>query len=69
MPAAKCINPLKGQENRSKYVLVDVMTPPDLQLLDDIVTLKAMVLAMAEKAARTDALERGRRPKSQKRRC
>jgi transposase len=33
------------------------MTPPDLQLPDDIETLKAMVLAMAEKAARTDALE------------
>ena len=34
------------------------MTPPDLQLPDDIETLKAMVLAMAEKAARTYALER-----------
>lgn len=33
------------------------MTPPDLQLPDDVDTLKAMVLAMAEKAARTDALE------------
>ncbi|CAD0217051.1 hypothetical protein QOV31_004954 (plasmid) [Agrobacterium fabrum] len=33
------------------------MTPPDLQLPDDIETLKAMVLAMAEKAAHTDALE------------
>ncbi|THD29506.1 MAG: IS66 family transposase, partial [Flavobacterium johnsoniae] len=33
------------------------MTPPDLQLPDDVETLKAMVLAMAEKAARTDALE------------
>ncbi|NTA40696.1 IS66 family transposase zinc-finger binding domain-containing protein, partial [Agrobacterium salinitolerans] len=33
------------------------MTPPDLQLPDDIETLKAMVLAMAGKAARTDALE------------
>ena len=33
------------------------MTPPDLQRPDDIETLKAMVLAMAEKAARTDALE------------
>ncbi|MGG7518068.1 IS66 family transposase [Allorhizobium undicola] len=34
------------------------MTPPDLQLPDDVETLKAMVLAIAEKAARTDALER-----------
>lgn len=33
------------------------MTPPDLQLPDDVETLKAMVIAMAEKAARTDALE------------
>ena len=33
------------------------MTPPDLQLPDDVDTLKVMVLAMAEKAARTDALE------------
>ena len=33
------------------------MTPPDLQLPNDVETLKAMVLAMAEKAARTDALE------------
>lgn len=33
------------------------MTPPDLQLPDDVETLKAMVLALAEKAARTDALE------------
>lgn len=33
------------------------MTPPDLQLPDDVETLKAMVLAMAEKVARTDALE------------
>ncbi|THV10580.1 IS66 family transposase [Rhizobium rhizophilum] len=33
------------------------MTPPDLQLPDDVETLKAMVLAMAEKAARADALE------------
>ncbi len=31
--------------------------PPDLQLPDDVETLKAMVLAMAEKAARADALE------------
>ncbi len=33
------------------------MTPPDLQLPDDVETLKAMVLAMADKAARADALE------------
>ncbi|TCN31303.1 IS66 family transposase [Sinorhizobium americanum] len=33
------------------------MTPPDLTLPDDVDALKAMVLAMAEKAARTDALE------------
>lgn len=33
------------------------MTPPDLQLPDDVEMLKAMVLAMAEKAARIDALE------------
>ena len=33
------------------------MTPPDLKLPDDVETLKAMVLAMAEKAARADALE------------
>lgn len=33
------------------------MTPPDLQLPDDVETLKAMVLAMAGKAARADALE------------
>jgi transposase len=33
------------------------MTPPDLQLPDDVETLKAMVLAMAEKAARVDALD------------
>jgi hypothetical protein len=30
---------------------------PDLQLPDDVETLKAMVPSMAEKAARTDALE------------
>lgn len=33
------------------------MTPPDLDLPNDVKTLKAMVLAMAEKAARADALE------------
>jgi transposase len=33
------------------------MTPPDLSLPNDVETLKAMVLAMAEKAARADALE------------
>ncbi len=33
------------------------MTLPDLQLPNDVETLKAMVLAMAEKAARTDALQ------------
>ncbi|OWK25691.1 hypothetical protein AJ87_07575 [Rhizobium yanglingense] len=33
------------------------MTRPDLKLPDDVETLKAMVLAMAEKAARADALE------------
>lgn len=33
------------------------MTPPDLNLPDDVEALKAMVLAMAEKAARADALE------------
>ncbi|MGY4198985.1 hypothetical protein ACVIM9_008326 [Bradyrhizobium sp. USDA 4520] len=32
------------------------MTPPDLILPNDVETLKAMVLAMAEKAARADAL-------------
>ncbi len=32
------------------------MTPPDLKLPDDVEALKAMVLAMAEKAARADAL-------------
>lgn len=33
------------------------MTPPDLDFPNDVETLKAMVLAMAGKAARTDALE------------
>lgn len=33
------------------------MTPPDLDLPNDVETLKAMVLAMAGKAARADALE------------
>ncbi len=33
------------------------MTPPDLDLPDDVEALKAMVFAMAEKAARADALE------------
>lgn len=33
------------------------MTPPDLSLPNDVETLKAMVLARAEKAARADALE------------
>lgn len=33
------------------------MTPPDLELPDDVDTLKAMILAMAEKAARADVLE------------
>jgi len=33
------------------------MNPADLQLPDDVDALKAMVLAMAEKAARADALE------------
>ncbi|MFK4654177.1 hypothetical protein ABIF97_004111 [Bradyrhizobium japonicum] len=33
------------------------MTPPNLDLPNDVETLKAMVLAMAEKAARVDALE------------
>ncbi|MCQ1839299.1 transposase [Neorhizobium galegae] len=33
------------------------MTPPDLQLPDDVEKLKAMVLSMADKAARADALE------------
>ena len=33
------------------------MKPADLQLPDDVETLKAMVLAMAEKAARAEALE------------
>ncbi|WP_439371730.1 IS66 family transposase [Bradyrhizobium sp. DASA03120] len=33
------------------------MTPPDLSLPNDVETLKAMVLAMAKKAARADALE------------
>ncbi|RVI07739.1 IS66 family transposase, partial [Sinorhizobium meliloti] len=33
------------------------MTPPDLKLPDDVEALKAMVLAMAEKAARADALQ------------
>lgn len=32
------------------------MTPPDLDLPNDVEMLKAMVLAMAEKAARVDAL-------------
>ncbi len=32
------------------------MTPPDLKLPDDVEALKAMVLAMAEKAARAEAL-------------
>ncbi|TDW16355.1 transposase IS166 family protein [Rhizobium azibense] len=36
---------------------VETMTPPDLNLPDDVDALKAMVLAMAEKAARADALE------------
>ena len=34
------------------------MTPPDLKLPDDVEALKAFALAMAEKAARADALER-----------
>lgn len=33
------------------------MTPPDLDLPNDVKALKAMVLALAEKAARADALE------------
>jgi transposase len=33
------------------------MTPADLQLPDDVDALKAMILAMAEKAARADVLE------------
>ncbi|MCJ9725640.1 IS66 family transposase zinc-finger binding domain-containing protein, partial [Agrobacterium sp. SHOUNA12C] len=33
------------------------MTPADLDLPDDVDALKAMILAMAEKAARADALE------------
>lgn len=34
------------------------MRPPDPQLPDDVKTLKATVLAMADKAARADTLER-----------
>ncbi len=33
------------------------MTPPDLDLPNDVEMLKAMVLAMAEKATRVEALE------------
>ncbi len=33
------------------------MTPPGLNLPDAVEALKAMVLAMAEKAARADALQ------------
>ncbi|WP_166293494.1 hypothetical protein [Bradyrhizobium sp. 2S1] len=33
------------------------MTPPDLNLPNDVETLRAMVLALAERAARADALE------------
>jgi len=44
--------PEKGRKTGAKYALVDVMTPPDLQLPDDIETLKAMVLAMAENVIR-----------------
>ncbi len=33
------------------------MTPPNLKLPDDVEALKAMVLAMAERAARADALQ------------
>lgn len=34
------------------------MTRPEIELPDDVEALKAMVLAMAEKAARVDALEK-----------
>ena len=34
------------------------MTLPDIELPDDVEALKAMVLAMAEKAARVEALEK-----------
>ncbi len=34
------------------------MTRPDIELPDDVEALKAMVLAMAEKAARVEALEK-----------
>jgi transposase len=34
------------------------MTLPDIELLDDVEALKAMVLAMAEKAARVEAVEK-----------
>jgi transposase len=33
------------------------MTPPDLNLPDDVEALRAFALAMAEKAERTEALE------------
>ncbi len=49
--------PNKGRKFRAKYALIGIMTPPDLTLPDDIDALKAMVLAMVEKAARAEALE------------
>jgi transposase len=45
----------------AKYALIGLMTGPDIQLPDDVETLKAMVAAMsgkmAERAARVEALE------------
>ncbi len=38
------------------------MTPPDLQLPDDVETLKAMVLAMAEKGCARRCSRRARSP-------
>lgn len=39
------------------YALLLVMNPADLQLPDDVDALKAMIIALAGKAARADALE------------
>ena len=40
------------------YALIGFMTRPDIELPDDAEPIKALVLAMGEKAARVEALEK-----------
>lgn len=42
---------LKLRRITAKYALIKLMTRPDIELSDDVEALKAMVVAMAEKAS------------------